>query len=130
MLLAELFLLKAIREVTEIFPSWFFWEMDDFVGTIWELDLFLFFLFSLLSAHLASSSFPSLNSFWVSSALFVISEFSGIVEGLQDDFVRDDDVDGLVPAAIGPAVDDLVVVSTLRADLALATIPLLSDDFT
>ena len=90
--------------------------------------MFLFFLLSLLSAHLASSSFPSVKSFIVSSAL--ISEFSGIVEGLQDDFVRDDDVDGLVPAAIGPAVDDLVVVSTLRADLALATIPLLSDDFT
>ena len=123
-----LFLLKFIREETEILPSWFFCEIDVFVGTIWELESFLF-LFSTLSATVSSASFPFLNSFSLFSAAFVTSEFSGIVEGLQDDLVLEDDAD-LAPADIGPVVDDRTFVSTLSADFALATIPLLNDDFT
>ena len=105
-----------------------FCEIDVLVGTIWEVESFLF-LFSSLFATVSSASFPFLDSFSLFSAAFVTSEFSGIVEGLQDDLVLEDDAD-LAPADIGPVVDDRAFVSTLSADFALATIPLLNDDFT
>jgi len=56
------------------------------------------------------------------------AEFSGIEDGRDEDFVLDEDVDGSLFPTIGPAVEDLAEVSTLRADFALATMPLLKDD--
>ena len=53
-----------------------------------------------------------------------MAEFSGIVEGLDDDLEGLADIFSCLFPTIGPEVDERVDVSTFNADFALATIPL------
>jgi hypothetical protein len=59
-----------------------------------------------------------------------MAEFSGIVEGLDDDLAGLADSFSCLFPTIGPAVDERADVSTFNAHFALATVPLLNDDLT